>query len=373
MPCASCGNGDENVNINPLDTCSNGFMQCGNPCTTLPVNTANSETLPSQIDNFTAQFFGEVIKTEVNGVVSWSLPCSLETGLPSNLRGPTEPLACYFLRLFGEGVKGTPGNEGAPGADGKNGVPAFTQLTQQFSQPTLNNPQIQIRVVPNPALVAGMLLFVDHSGWYRLEGVTPTGAIFVTLLNPVLNPLPVIPVGSLVLPSGAQGLSVAGAQGQKGQKGDKGNTGAKGPDGDPGLPGLPSPVSGVTNVNGQYHDDAGTLFTNTNADTNWHEVDFVSSKPKLTLPAIGTYLITANTEIRANTDGVAVFVQLFNVTTNLVVAGTLGFNQSQRYRMIPMSAILTTVGVNEVVRLEASGKSEKIDPLSTTLTYVQLS
>jgi hypothetical protein len=68
--------------------------------------------LPSQIQNFTQQFFGDVVKTEVDGQVIWSLPCDLDIGLPNNQRGAGEGLACYFLRLSEEGIIGLTGPQG---------------------------------------------------------------------------------------------------------------------------------------------------------------------------------------------------------------------------------------------------------------------
>lgn len=97
---------------------------CHNPCGPLPKNTAQHELLYSQIENFTLNFFGDVVKTEIDGNTSWSLPCRLDIGLPSNPRGPTEPLGCYFLRLF-NGVTGLQGEDGAPGFNGHDGRVAY--------------------------------------------------------------------------------------------------------------------------------------------------------------------------------------------------------------------------------------------------------
>jgi hypothetical protein len=364
--CTSCG--DEN----PLDTCTNGSTSCGNPCVSDPANTAACETLSSQIDNFTKQFFGEVIKTEVGGVVSWSLPCSLEVGLPNNTRGATEPLACYFLRLFNDGVVGTVGPAGLAGAAGTAGRNAYTVLVHSFAQPTLNNPQLQIRTEFNPAIQPGMHIFIETSGWYRVDGVTSLGAIFVTLLTPVLNPPVTIEAGRLVLPAGAQGLSTPGAQGATGQKGLTGDPGAKGPTGDPGLPGLPAPVSGVTNINGQYHDDTGTDHKNPNTGPAWTEIDFTSSKPFVTLPAIGKYLLNVTTVAKAGSSGVDFSVRLYDVDQAAAVTGALAFTQSASPRSLSLTAIYTTVGVNEVVRLEAYGKNGTVYAVDTTITYVQI-
>jgi hypothetical protein len=373
MPCASCGDGTDNTNINPLDTCTNSQMQCGNPCHTDPTNTAAHETLPSQIENFTKQFFGEVIKTEVNGAIVWSLPCTLDTGLPNNARGATEPLACYFLRLFADGIFGTPGNPGLPGNPGAAGRNAYTATLQAFSQPVLANPQIQVRTTYNPAIVAGMHVFIETSGWYFVTANIADGTLFLTLLAIVVNPPATIAAGCLVLPAGAQGLSVPGVKGDPGTRGPKGLDGDKGDQGDVGLPGLPGPTSGTTNNNGQYHDDAGTLWQNPNTGPAWTQVQFTSSNPEVTLTVAGTYLLTVTTAIQSHTSGVAFSVRLYDTTAAAAVAGTEVFNASNTVRVMPITAVLVTAGVNHVVRLEAYGKLGKVYPENTTITFVQLS
>ena len=60
------------------------------------------EPLPSAIDNFVTQFFGEVTKTCVDGQIVWSLPCNLDTGIPGYPRQEGEGLACYFKRVLNE-------------------------------------------------------------------------------------------------------------------------------------------------------------------------------------------------------------------------------------------------------------------------------
>ena len=103
--CTSC-EGGEHTNPNPLDPCTRSFLQCDNPCAIVEHNTVQCESLPSRVENFTKNFFGDVVRTEVNGQVVWSLPCGLDVGLPANPRGLDEGLACYFLRLFNDGIVG---------------------------------------------------------------------------------------------------------------------------------------------------------------------------------------------------------------------------------------------------------------------------
>lgn len=200
MPCADCSG--ESRNQNPLDQCGRSFMQCNNPCGAGPGNTPACESLPSQIQNFTLQFFGTVVKTEVNGQVVWSLPCALDVGLPNNPRGVDEGLACYFLRLFRDGIGGLTGPKGDTGAPGTNGNNTYTVTLQAFAHPSINNPMTQIVVVQNPSILEGIGLFIEHSGAYLVTNVAPGGVIFVTLVTPIGSPSAVIPVGSVVVPIG---------------------------------------------------------------------------------------------------------------------------------------------------------------------------
>jgi hypothetical protein len=198
--CVDCS-GNHEHHANPLD-CNKQAMQCGNPCGVKPGNTAACESLPSQIQNFTDQFFGQVVKTEVNGEVVWSLPCSLDVGLPANPRGVDEGLACYFLRLFQDGIAGLTGPEGPAGANGTDGFNTYSVTLRAFAQPTISAPLTQIVVVPNPSIVEGMGLFVQYSGSYKVSDVLPGGVIFITLISALDNALSVIPAGALVVPVG---------------------------------------------------------------------------------------------------------------------------------------------------------------------------
>lgn len=368
--CADCGDGPPNdglhhnpIRPNPLDTCSGRFMQCTNPCAPDPKNTAACETLPSQIENFTKQFFGDVIKTEVDGQVQWSLPCSLTVGLPNNPRGATEALGCYFLRLFNDGVTGLTGPKGQPGIAGANGHNAFTIVTHGFNQPALNNPQIQIGTEFNPALVAGLSVFIDGSGWYIIDQANPDGTLFLTMIAVLEGALSFIPVNSLVLVAGAPGANIIG------DPGPSGLPGSKGPPGDPGPQGLPSPTSGVTNNNGQYHDAGGSNFSH--AANTWAAVNFTSSNAEVTLSAAGIYLFNASVGLSPTTPGTPVFIRLFNVTQAAMVTGSQELTYLAGITTTPISAITNTVGVNEVIRLELFGFGSAY-PLYTTITWVQL-
>lgn len=67
---------------------------CNNSCD------PDHEPLPSTVDNFVTQFFGEVTKTCVDGQVVWELPCNLDEGIPGYPRVEGEGLACYFSRVL---------------------------------------------------------------------------------------------------------------------------------------------------------------------------------------------------------------------------------------------------------------------------------
>lgn len=360
--CTSCGDQDPRT-INPLDTCTGRFMSCENPCRHDPRNTASCELLPSQIENFTKQFFGDVIKTEVDGQVQWSLPCSLTVGLPNNPRGATEPLACYFLRLFNDGVTGLTGPKGLPGANGADGHNAYTIVTHSFAQPALNNPQTQIRTEFNPAFLAGLSIFIDRSGWYLIDQANPDGTLFLTLIALFPGAPSVIPTNSLVLVAGAPGANIVGDQGAKGERGDKG------PQGDQGAQGLPAPTSGVTNNNGQYHDAAGTNYGH--ASNAWTTVNFTSSVAEVTLPTAGRYLFNASIGITPTTAGTPVFIRLWNSTQAAIVPGSQEQTSLAGLTSLPVSALADTVAVNEVVQLQVFGFGT-LFPVFTTITWVQI-
>lgn len=202
MPCENCGNNEGNVN--PLD-CNTRFIQCNNPCGVRPGNTPQCESLPSQIENFTLQFFGTVVKTEIDGKVVWSLPCQLDVGLPENPRGVDEGLACYFLRLFRDGIGGLKGDRGCPGTNGQNGMNAYAVVKQSYAQPSLGSPLAQIVIFANPAIVTGLYVFVQNSGYYLVTDVQPGGVVFVTFVQAADNALATVPAGSLMIPCGPPG------------------------------------------------------------------------------------------------------------------------------------------------------------------------
>jgi hypothetical protein len=212
---------------------------CENPCNVRPpANTAACESLPSQIENFTLEFFGETFKTEVDGKVEWSLPCRLDVGLPLNRRGPSEPLACYFLRMFGFGVVGARGEQGSPGRTGANGNTPYVQIQSGFNRPTLDVP-FAVRVSHNPTFLPGMDVFIEGTGWFEVSASDGFGNATLVLRKEVVNPQPWVAAGTYILPSGKIGgegaTGVQGIKGMPGDKGIKGDTGIQGPQGDTGA------------------------------------------------------------------------------------------------------------------------------------------
>lgn len=233
--------------------CNRKALQCDNPCSQKqPANTAACEILASQIENFSLNFFGEVFKTEVDGVVNWSLPCRLDVGLPLNPRGTTEPLGCYFIRLFQSGVVGAMGEQGEPGTTGRNGNTPFVQVYTAFVQPQVGAPtSIQIFGY-SPCILPGMDIYIPGSGWYEVIDTDETlnknrydpsvGLVVLVLRIPVVQPSPVTPAGTFILPTGKIGpTGNTGAQGVQGIQGPQGVTGATGAAGPRGVS-APTPI-----------------------------------------------------------------------------------------------------------------------------------
>lgn len=129
----------------PLENCTSCSGQtnpCDKDCTE---STATCESLPSALDNFIKHFFGSVVKTLVDGKIQWTLPCDLEEGLPGNPRAENEGLACYFLRLFSDGILSIPSgtefkNNFSANADpstGNDDLDGYSVGSQWLNQDTL--------------------------------------------------------------------------------------------------------------------------------------------------------------------------------------------------------------------------------------------
>lgn len=337
-------------------------MGCGteNPCRTTILNTAACESLPSQIENFTKQFFGSVVKTEVNGVVSWSLPCNLETGLLNNPRTVGEGLACYYLRLFDEGIVGLTGPQGNAGANGAAGRNAYTVTLAAFAQPSGAAPNTQVLTSYNPAIVEGLNVFIDTSGWYVVTLNDPSGTLFLTLLQPLPGAPAVIAAGKLVVPSGFQGASITGPQGVQGPQGTQGPAG-----------------NTFTSTNGFYFAPVGTDY---NLQVVYAPVGFVNSSPQVLLPDIGTYKLSSVTDIKgigtiALTDIAS--LKLRDTTTNGDVPSEHDLSNlvvDERNQLV-LDAIYNTTQANTTVALFGKATTANVFSavaLRTTLSFVRL-
>lgn len=359
--CEHCGDND-NDNPNPLDSCGRENLGCNNPCGHGPHNSAKCESVPSQIANFTQQFFGDVVKTEVNGVVSWSLPCSLDIGLPANPRGVNEGLACYFLRLFMDGITGLKGDKGDPGNPGTDGAPAYTVTTQSFNQPTLASPNIQVSTFFNPAVsVAGIFIFIATSGWYQVNGSDNNGTLFLTLIQPISGTSGMVTPGKLVVIAGTPGASIVGPQGKPGPKGDQGPPG-------------PEPTA----TNGEYFAGIGVDFL---LPLTYTAVNFTNSSPQFLAPVPGNYLITVTAIVEGqpgilSTD--TVHLKLVNTSISSDVPGSTMFISNLvngEFKQITISVVATTDAANQTIALfgECSTASKiSVVALNTTISWVRL-
>ncbi len=330
------------------------------PCDPCTENSATCETLPSALDNFVKAFFGEVTKTEVDGVVTWTLPCNLDVGLTNNPRAAGEGLACYFLRLFEEGIVGLTGPRGATGDAGADGNNAYTVTTSSFNTPSEASPHVQFTVIPSATIYRGLAVFIPGCGWLEVTDVFQDTTVFATLLQLITSPDATIPAGTTVLPAGNRGQSIKGDTGDTGPKGEKGDTGATGATGVPGPTGATGPAgTPVTNSNAQV--TGGT--TDYTMTASYAKVDFGTSDLEVTLDA-GTYIFLVNLGAFAN-DAVNHHdcgAQIYNVTDAAVVDGsTVGFPLAQSVwaQQVILTAIVTINATKtfEVQAFDSAGAS----------------
>lgn len=337
-------------------------MSC-NPCNhTSLANTAACESLPSQISNFTAQFFGAVIKTEVNGEVIWTLPCNLDVGLPNNARGVDEGLACYFLRLFEEGIIGLTGPQGDAGTPGAAGRNAYTVTLAPFAQPSPAAPNVTVLTAYNPAVsVIGLYVFIDTSGWYQITASDTSGLLFLTLHTALPGAPATINAGKLVVPSGVPGASVVGPQGPPGP------TGAAG-----------SNATSFSVDNGEYFAPVGVDF---NLPIAYAAVDFTNSSPVVTLPATGTYRVTATADLVGlptvlTTD--RAFLKLRNTSLAADISGSehsvSNFADTIRSQLTLIVRVITTAPNQTVALFGKADTADKIAvvALNTNMTFERI-
>lgn len=238
------------MSLNPLDACGRAQFQCNNPCNHAP----GCDLLPTQIDTFTTQFFGNGLgKSNVGGSVSWDLPCGLDVGISDNPKLSGESLSCYFLRLFEAGIPGTLGPAGENGATGAPGADAFSFTAQAFDQPTLAQPYVSLLTHPAPSILQGLFVEIENSGFYTILNLAADGTALLQLLSPLPGAPAVIPSGALIVPGGIPGINVKGPKGLQGDQGAQGPVGPKGVKGDKGQQGDPGDSHAlISGINGYY-------------------------------------------------------------------------------------------------------------------------
>lgn len=365
MSCQSCQQTGNNCHCNRT------------PCNECPVNSADCETLPSALQNFIDTFYGSVQKTEVNGVVTWTLPCNLDIGLPANPRLDNEGLACYFLRLFEDGLNGLIGPQGDTGAPGVNGRNAWTVITSAFAQPSGAHPSVQFTVIPSPVLSIGQTIFIPGSGWFIITNIFQNDSVFADLVEQVPAPIAVVQPGTLVLPVGPRGRTVTGPQGVQGPAGETGAPGAKGNTGDTGATGPVGPAGATaTNTNGT--DTGGTTdYSMTNA---YAKVEFGTDDLEVTLPTAGTYLLFSTICGMNNSGGIRQWAfKFFDATAPADVPNSETFKlmtDNAAENGVFIQAIFTTTVDNTLVQLYAktgtATATQTIFYTGTSLSYIKL-
>jgi hypothetical protein len=338
------------------------------------------ETLPSQLDNFTRQFFGTIERTVIDGKIAWILPCDLDIGLPGNPRADEESLACYFLRLFREGIVGQLGPKGDTGAQGTNGRNAYTVITSAFNAPTAENPNSQFTVIPSPVISIGQTVFVSTLGWLVITDIFEGSTVFTTLVELIPGSAAVVTPGQLVLPTGPRGLSIKGDAGDQGVKGDQGDQGATGATGSPGATGSTGPAgAAATNSNGTQ--TGGT--TNYTMQNVEQKIDFGTTDFDLTLPTAGTYLVLFQFGGRNDSAGTRRWrFKLKNQTTVTDVPNTQQDNvvntdsAADRFQYFVVFGIVTTSSDGEIIEARAESSAatatQLIDYATAKSVFIKL-
>lgn len=339
-------------------------MSCkcnSNPChCACPTNTAQCETLPSQIENFTKQFFGVVTKTEVNGVVTWSLPCDLDTGLENNPRLPDEGLACYFKRLFEQGIIGLTGPEGDTGDNGEDGNNAYTVTLSSYAQPSGANPNVQVFTAFNPAIFEGLTVFIQTSGYYFVNATDGNGTLFLTLIQATAGAPAVITAGKLVVSTGPQGTGPQGERGIQGETGSQGN-----------------PGQSFTVTNGQFHAAPGNDYS---TQIIYATVTFGGDSAEVPLPTQGKYALTAVVAFLGK-PGIVLGDTLSLKLRDAVLGDVDGSEQlkdnvvSGEVGSVTLHALFETDSDNHLIRLTAKSTTNAVfDIVSdrTIITFIRI-
>lgn len=377
MSC-NCANGPAGCHCGGASA-NNNTGCCESPCAACPTSTVDCESLPSALDNFTRSFFGSVVKTEINGVVTWILPCNLDVGLPNNPRGDAEGLACYFLRLFRDGIVGLTGPSGNTGSAGTDGNNAYAVMTSAIVTPTPSNPNTVFNIIPNPIITEGLDIFIDGVGWLRVTTVSNNETVFATLVEQVSSPDPTIPAGTLVLPTGPRGISVTGSQGPQGSTGPQGSQGATGATGAPGAAGPVGPAgAAATNANTLAAVTGGTDYTMTAA---YAKLDFGATDLEVTLATPGTYYIAAQLTGIQNSGVTRDWsMKFFNATTAVDVPESIAlvhYTPSVDRRSFSFFTLVTTATNNNIIQIyvasDSAAATQTIEQQDSRLLYIKLS
>ena len=194
--------------------------------------------MTSALDNFILSFYGTVTKVlnETDCTATWTLPCDLDVGLENNPREDGEGLACYFLRLFQDGITGATGPQGPAGADGADGDNGYTQTTSEFTLPAQADPwedsdTVEVDVETPGVCLVESFIFIDGAGWVYITGKIGS-TLTIKPVSSVIAPSNPVPVGSSVIITGPEG-----PQGSVGPQGPQGAAGAAGAGGAAGAAG----------------------------------------------------------------------------------------------------------------------------------------
>lgn len=283
----------------------------------------------------------------------------LDVGLTNNPRGSEEGLACYFLRLFEDGLVGLTGPKGDTGAAGADGKNAYTVITSAFVTPTPANPNVQFTVIPSPVLSVGQTIFIPGAGWFLITDIFQNSTVFATLLELIPNPAATITPGTLALPVGPKGDK--GDQGDSitGPPGANGATGVTGATGSPGPTGAPGPT-GPTATNSNAIVTGGT--TDYTLTAVYAKVDFGTNDMEALLATPGTYLFTVSIHCINDTSGAnrPWDLKLFNLDTSLDVPNsetTVRIIESPLSQTVVLCTMVTTTVANHTIQLYARSNS----------------
>jgi hypothetical protein len=285
----------------------------------------------------------------------------LDIGLDNNPREQGEGLACYFLRLFADGIVGLTGPQGVPGQNGADGRNAYTVTLASFNQPSLAAPNVTVLTSFNPAILTSLYVFIATSGWYVVNSTDVSGALFLTLVKEVSNPTAVVTAGKLVVPSGFPGASVQGPQGVQCTPGPQGD-----------------PATNFSTTNGIFFANSGT---NYNTQVTYAQVTFTSSVPAVLLPTVGTYLVTAVIGVIGLAGVVATDKVTFKLR-NTDISGDVGGSEKgisnvaeDEESQVIINVLVDITSNNETIAI--FGKCTTADRIAavanaTTITFVKL-